>query len=81
MSYLTADVTKDINAVQIDGVAATNANIEDGKYPFWSYEHMYTKGPATGLAKAFINYIMSSDNKAVVQKLGYIPSSDMKVTK
>lgn len=79
LSYLTEDVKKDINMVQIDGVDATNDNIISGKYKFASYEHMYTKGEAKGVAKAFIDYVMGSDNKELVKKLGYIPTSEMKV--
>lgn len=79
LSYLTEDVKKDINMVQLDGVDATNDNIISGKYKFASYEHMYTNGEAKGVAKAFIDYVMSSDNKDLVKKLGYIPTSDMKV--
>lgn len=78
LSYLTSDVKKTINTVKLDGVEATTDNITGGKYPFWSYEHMYTKGKATGVAKAFIDYVMSSDSKAEVLKLGYIPSSAFK---
>ncbi|MDF2882367.1 MAG: phosphate transporter substrate-binding protein [Clostridiaceae bacterium] len=78
LSYLSADVQKNLKMVKIDGVAATKENITAGKYPFWSYEHMYTKGEANGLAKAFIDYMSSADNKALVEKLGYIPMTDMK---
>ncbi|WP_234121081.1 phosphate ABC transporter substrate-binding protein [Clostridium hydrogenum] len=79
LSYLTADNKKGINMVQIDGVDATTDNITAGKYSFCSYEHMYTKGEAKGVAKAFIDYMMSSDNKSQITKDGYIPISDMKV--
>ncbi|MDP4144669.1 MAG: phosphate ABC transporter substrate-binding protein [Bacillota bacterium] len=79
MSYLTSDVVKDINVLQLDSVEANKANITSGKYGFCSYEHMYTKGEAKDVSKAFIDYIMSADNKALVEKLGYIPMADMKV--
>lgn len=72
-------VDNSINALAIDGVEANKENITTGKYPFWSYEHMYTKGEAKDLSKAFIDYMSSSDNKALIEKLGYIPMSDMKV--
>jgi phosphate transport system substrate-binding protein len=79
LSYLTDEVKKNVKMLKIDGVDATTDNITTGKYPFWSYEHMYTKGEAKGLAKTFINYVMGDENKALVEKLGYIPSSEMKV--
>lgn len=78
LSYLTSDEAKDkISAVSIDGVEPTTKNITTNKYAFWSYGHMYTKGKATKVQKALIDYIMSEDNKEIVESLGYIPASDM----
>lgn len=80
ITYIALSYVDDsVNALAIDGVEANKANITTGKYPFWSYEHMYTKGEAKDLSKAFIDYMLSADNKALVEKLGYIPMSDMKV--
>jgi phosphate binding protein len=76
LSYLS---DKSVKALKLDGVEATTENITTGKYSVWSYEHMYTKGAAAGLAKAFIDYMMSDDVKTLVTKLGYIPIKDMKV--
>ncbi len=77
LSYLTEDVKKNVKMVKIDGVEASKENIISGKYPFWSYEHMYTKGEASGLTKTFIDYMTSADNKALVERLGYIPVTDI----
>lgn len=83
ISYLALSYIKDnsIKALKLDGVEATVENITNGKYPIWSYEHMYTKGPAKGLEKAFIEYVMSDEVKPLVEKLGYIPITDMKVSR
>ena len=78
LSYLSDEVKKNVTPLQIENVEANTNNITSGKYVFWSYEHMYTKGEAKGLAKAFIEYLTSADNKALITKLGYIPSSDFK---
>lgn len=79
LSYLNDEVKKDIKELKIGGTEASKENITAGEYPFWSYEHMYTKGEPTGVSKAFIEYITSDDNKELIEKLGYIASSDMKV--
>lgn len=79
LSYLTGDVKNDMKIAKIDGVEANKANITEGKYPFWSWEHMYTKGEAKDLTKAFLDYMVSAENKELIEKLGYIPASDMKV--
>jgi phosphate transport system substrate-binding protein len=66
-----------VNEVSIDGVAPTDANVITGKYPFWSYEHMFTAGPAAGEAKKFIDFI--SSNGELIHRNGFIKVSDMKV--
>lgn len=84
ISYLAFSYLKDntdIKALQFEGVDPTAANVAAGKYPIWSYEHMYTKGEATGLAKAFIDYMMSDAFKATITDSGYIANSDMTVSR
>lgn len=80
LSYMGSDEAKEkLSTISIDGVSSEKGNITTGKYPFWSWGHMYTKGEATGLSKMFIDYIMSNDNKESVESLGFISGSDMKV--
>jgi phosphate transport system substrate-binding protein len=84
ISYLAlsfASSNKTVKMLKLDGVDPTNDNIISGQYPIWSYEHMYTKGDPQGLAKAFIGYMMSDQVKPLIQQLGYIDTSDMKVSR
>jgi len=67
-----------VNEVSIDGVAPTDDNIISGKYPVWSYEHMFTYGPATGEISRFIAFI--EGNAELVRKDGFILIRDMKVS-
>lgn len=76
LSYLKGNTVK---ALKLDGIAPTAENIAIGKYPIWSYEHMYTKGPAKGVTKTFIEFMIGDDIKQLVQKLDYIPINDMQV--
>jgi phosphate transport system substrate-binding protein len=66
-----------LNELEIDGVAPTDDNIRSGKYPDWSYEHMFTQGEPTGEIAKFINFVSSS--KDLVEKDGFILISSMKV--
>lgn len=66
-----------LNELSIDGVAPTDDNIIVGKYPVWSYEHMFTMGPATGEISRFIAFVAS--NSDLVRKDGFILIRDMKV--
>jgi len=82
ISYLALSyVDSSIKALKLEGVEPTKENITSGKYPIWSYEHMYTKGEPSGLTKAFLDYMMSDEVKPLVEELGYISSSDMKVSR
>lgn len=78
LSYLST--SKDIQGVSIDGVEPTEANVVSNDYKVWSYEHMYTNNSkVTAADKAFIKFV--AEDTADVKKLGYIPVSDMKVTR
>lgn len=79
LSYMNNEEAKNtLNLVSIDGKEATVQNIKDGKYDFWSWGHMYTKGEANGLAKEFIDFVESSDNKESIENLGLIQGSEIK---
>ena len=78
LSYITDAVKQNVTSLMINGVEGNTTNIVAKTYDFWSFEHMYTKGEATGVAKAFIDYMMSSDNAALITQLGYIPASSIK---
>lgn len=77
LSYLMNNNT--VTPLAIDGVEPTLDNVYNGKYPVWGYEHMYTKGEAAGAVKAFIDFIVSKDYSADIEKQGYGVASKMKV--
>jgi len=63
--------------VAIDGAKPADDDVESGKYPFWSYEHMYTNGPPTTPVSRFLAFVQS--NSTLMQQTGYILVRDMKV--
>ena len=65
-----------VTEVAIGGVAADEANVIDGKYPFWSYEHMFTNGPPTGEVSRFIAFVQTRSD--LIKKNFFIKISDMK---
>ena len=50
LSYLTGDAG--VETVAIDDVEPTLENTYSGKYPVWTFEHMYTKGEPNEVTKA-----------------------------
>ncbi|RED84171.1 phosphate ABC transporter substrate-binding protein [Cohnella phaseoli] len=76
LSYLD----ESIKVLKYEGVEATVDNVANGTYPVWAYEHMYTKGEPSELAKAFLDFMLSDEiQNADVVELGYIPASQMQV--
>ena len=58
-------------------------SITAGKYPIWSYEHMYTKGEPMGAAKEFLDYMLSPEfqDQVLPTVKGFIPITQMKVSR
>lgn len=83
ISYLAFSyINPKVQSLDIDHVKPTDANVTTNKWKIWSYEHMYTKGQATGTTKQFLDYMLSSKvQKSLVKNLGYISIHNMKVTK
>ena len=65
-----------VTAVKIDGVEATAENVANGTYKVSRPFNIATKGEPTGLAKDFINFILSKEGQAVVTDNKYIAVND-----
>ena len=77
LSYLVNN--DDVDTIAIDGVEPTLENTYAGKYPVWTYEHMYTKGNADEVSQKFLDYITSDEYGKKMESLGYGVSSKMTV--
>ncbi|MGG1675566.1 phosphate ABC transporter substrate-binding protein [Neobacillus sp. NRS-1170] len=76
-SYFTDDT---VTPLAIDGVEPTAENVQSGKFPVWAYEHSYTKGEPTELAKAFLDFMMADDiQNTLLKEQGYLPVTKMEV--
>lgn len=81
IGYLALSYLDDsVKAVKYEGTEATVENVANGTYPVWAYEHMYTKGEPSALAKAFLDYMVTDEvQNGPVTELGYIPVSQMTI--
>lgn len=79
LSYLVNNDT--VSTIAIDGVEPTLENTYNGTYPVWGYEHMYTKGEASGAVKAYIDYVMSDEFGSLMEAQGYNIATKMTVTR
>jgi len=80
IGYIDAAYLKDtVKALKFNGVAYSPDAVANGQYPIYSFEHMYTKGEATGTVKLFLDYITSKDfQDKNVEKSGFIPVGKVK---
>ena len=65
-----------VRALTIDGAEATVANIKAGTYKIARPFNIATGATVTEPAQAFIDYILSSEGQAVVEKNGYIAAAE-----
>ena len=64
-----------IKAVQIEGIAATTENVKNGTYPIARPFNIATKGEPTGLAKDFMDFILSAEGQEIVAS-SYIAANE-----
>lgn len=70
-----------VTPICIDGAKPIASDVNSGKYQFWNVEHAYTKGSATGGAKALLQYVESSAvQKNDLLALSYLPVSEVSST-
>lgn len=63
-----------VKAVKVDGIECTANNIKSGEYKVARpFNLAYCDGELSEAAQDLIDYIMSSDGQAIVEKEGYIP--------
>lgn len=61
-----------VKALEIDGVAATVDNINNGTYKVYRPFNIATKEGLSETAQDFVNFIMSEQGQAIVAEKGYI---------
>lgn len=67
-------IDQTIKAPTLDGVAPSQENARNGKYPVVRRLFMNTKDEPTGLVSSFISYIQGPEGAAITASDGYIPT-------
>lgn len=63
---------KEIKLLEIDGVAPTRETIRNNTYPIASEFYIVTAGEPTGNIKKLIDWVLSEEGQALVEKAGYV---------
>ncbi len=74
VAYINAPGVKVVGIVTKDGAVAlpTAAAVHDKTYPYARPNFFYTNGEPTGLTAQFIDYLLSAEGQAIVEKSGFI---------
>jgi phosphate transport system substrate-binding protein len=65
-----------IRLLDLDGIAATEANVVAGTYKLSRPLLLLTKGEAKGAAQDFIHFLAGPEGQAIVKQMDYIPSGN-----
>ena len=68
-------MSKDVKAVSLDGVSASDSTIGDGSYKLQRPFLFLTKGEPTGETKKFIDWAMGDEGKKVLEQEKIVPST------
>lgn len=69
----TAVIEKDkVKIITIDGVGPTPENVKNKKYKASRQVNLVTKGPASGKAKEFIDFMFSAEGQSLVERNGFV---------
>ena len=66
-------VNEQVRALDLDGAAATDENIENGRYKLVRPFLFVSRGEPAGLAKEFVDFVLSAEGQALVKKEGLLP--------
>jgi len=70
-----ANVNKDVKALDVNGIVASDANVKNGTYKLQRPFIYVSKEAPTGLAKAFIDFVLSPEGQKIIVDEGAISIS------
>jgi phosphate transport system substrate-binding protein len=70
MAYTKAGGAK---VVSIDGATPSIQSVQNHSYPYWRPTFYYTNGEPSGIAKAFLDFTLSSVGQKIVNQVGFVP--------
>lgn len=75
ISYVTfVQVDASVKALSLDGVEPKILGVKDGKYGIAATDYLLSKGEPAGLAKEFIDFVLSADGQKIILGEGLAPA-------
>lgn len=72
LGYITHVKAIAIKNTQGNYITPSVQTVKDNTYPIWRYLYLYTNGVPTGLAKDFIDFILSPAGQQIVEEQGFV---------
>jgi phosphate transport system substrate-binding protein len=66
-------LSDEIKAVKVNGIYPSGTTVRDESYPLARPLFMYTNGNPKGLAKGFVDFVMSKEGQDLVTEAGFVP--------
>jgi phosphate transport system substrate-binding protein len=66
-------VNQQVRALELDGAVGNEANIRNGSYKLVRPFLFVSVGEPAGLAKEFVDFVLSAEGQALVKKEGLLP--------
>jgi phosphate transport system substrate-binding protein len=75
VTFAYVATSKGVKAVRVSNVVPSLQNVISGRYKYWGYQYLVTKGAPAGDAKTFVDWVRGSQGAAVMKNLA-IPTQD-----
>jgi len=66
-------ISDKVKVLKVNGVTPSEQTVRNGSYPLARPLYMYTNGAPKGLAKSFIDFILSNEGEKIVRDNGFVP--------
>ncbi|MDH4139819.1 MAG: phosphate ABC transporter substrate-binding protein [Coriobacteriia bacterium] len=67
-------VTSEVKVIRVDGVMPTPETVRNGRYPLQRKLHFFTVGEPEGLAKEYVDFVLSEAvQEGIVRDAGFLP--------
>jgi len=66
-------ISDKVKVLKVNGVTPSEQTVRNGSYPLARPLYMYTNGAPKGLAKSFIDFILSNEGQKIVRDNGFVP--------
>jgi len=66
-------LSEEVKSIKIEGVTPSEKTVRSGEYKLARPLYMYTNGVPRGIAKDFIDFILSPTGQKIVKETGFVP--------